>query len=74
MHSRFQWEAEKGRALYHDTSLHPLGFISLVTEHKLIGAIIALAVVVFLVSIVKIIGAVRAAKRETGSQDDDNPA
>jgi hypothetical protein len=55
--------------LYQDTSLHPLNFISLVTEHKLIGAIIALAVVVFLVSIVKIISTVRSDKEKEGRQD-----
>jgi len=66
--------AEKGRALYHDTSLQPLNFVSLVTEHKLIGAIIALAVLVFVVSIVKIVSATRAARKEGDRQDDDRPA
>lgn len=60
--------------MYQHSSLHPLDLIGLVTEHKLIGAIIALAVAVFLTSIVKIIGAVRAANKETGQQDGDHPA
>jgi hypothetical protein len=62
---------QKGRALYQDTSSQPLNFVSLVTEHKLIGAIIALAVLVFVVSIVKIISAAREARKEAGRQDDD---
>jgi hypothetical protein len=51
------------------SSMHPLGFVELVTKHKLIGAIIALAVVVFLVSIVKIISALRSDKEKEHRQD-----
>jgi hypothetical protein len=54
--------------------LQPLNFVSLVTEHKLIGAIIALAVLVFVVSIVKIVSATRAARKEGDRQDDDRSA
>lgn len=57
-----------------DPSMHPLGFVELVTEHKLIGAIIALAVVVFLVSITKLIIILYQERKKAGRQDDDNPA
>lgn len=67
--SRFQWAAEKGRALYHETTFHPLDFISLVTEHKLIGAIIVLAVLVFIFSVKNILAALRSEKEKQGGQD-----
>lgn len=37
------------------SSLHPLTLTSLVTEHKLIGALIIFVALVFLVSVMKII-------------------
>jgi len=51
--------------------MHPLGFVELVTEHKLIGAIIALAVGVFLVSITKLV-IILYQERKKAAQHDDN--
>jgi len=53
------------------TSMHPLGFVDLVTEHKLIGAIIALAVGVFLVSITKLIIILYQERKKAAQRDDD---
>ena len=58
---------EKGSALPED--LHPLTFVELVTKHKLIGAIIALAVLVFIFSIKNIIIALRSDKGKGERRD-----
>ena len=61
----------KGSVVPEDSSMHPLGFVELVTEHKLIGAIIALAVGVFLVSITKLV-IILYQERKKAAQHDDN--
>ena len=61
----------KGSVVPEDTSMHPLGFVELVTEHKLIGAIIALSMVIFLVSITKLIIILYQERKKTAQHDDD---